>query len=219
MYDSISRISNFGFIPDTIIDIGARHGEWSQNVLGIFPNSKYYLYEPIEYEELNKFRNFSNFKISHELLFDSERDIEWFEMRNSGDSIFKERTYHFDNCQPIIKMTKRIDDILDIDIIKSSLMKIDTQGSELPILRGAKNLLSKVEFLILELPFFGQYNKDVPDFREHINEIDKLGFVVFEVADVHWVGGFMAQVDIMFVNKNSKFIDIAQTCIEGRKVQ
>ena len=53
---------------------------------------------------------------------------------------------------------------INFEKINNIFIKIDSQGSEIPILRGAKTILDKTDFILLEIPFFGQYNEGVPTF-------------------------------------------------------
>jgi hypothetical protein len=88
------------------------------------------------------------------------------------------------------------DTILDIGANK---------GAELFILKGATNILEKTDFIILEVPLFGQYNENVPNFLEHIFYMNTLGFVVYDIIANHYVNDFNMQVDILFINKNHSF--------------
>ncbi|MFM9946103.1 MAG: FkbM family methyltransferase, partial [Bacteroidia bacterium] len=45
MEGGISRIKERGLIPQTIIDIGASNGSWSELCLKYFPNAHYFLVE------------------------------------------------------------------------------------------------------------------------------------------------------------------------------
>jgi len=80
-------------------------------------------------------------------------------------------------------------------------IKIDSQGAEIPILKGAGNILSKTDFILLEIPFFGQYNESVPGFLEHIKYMDEIGFVPFDLLETHMAKNFTIQVDILFISK------------------
>ena len=44
MFDRINVLKNKGYYPDTILDIGAHHGNWTNRMKEIY-NSKYYLFE------------------------------------------------------------------------------------------------------------------------------------------------------------------------------
>ena len=52
MFDNINIIKEKGYYPDTILDIGAHHGHWTNSMKQIYDNSKYYLFEAIDYPEL-----------------------------------------------------------------------------------------------------------------------------------------------------------------------
>ena len=56
MFNKIQSIRNKGYTPDTILDIGACKGEWTNNCLKIFPNAKYVLFEAIDYKELDNLK-------------------------------------------------------------------------------------------------------------------------------------------------------------------
>ena len=49
MFDKINFIKYKGYYPDTILDIGAHHGNWTNTMKNLYPNSKYYLFEPFVY--------------------------------------------------------------------------------------------------------------------------------------------------------------------------
>ena len=63
MFDKLNKLKDKGYIPSTILDIGAHHGNWTNQMLDIYPTSNYYLFEAINYEELNRFENHQNIKI------------------------------------------------------------------------------------------------------------------------------------------------------------
>jgi len=211
MFDKLISIKDKGYYPDTILDIGAHHGNWTNSMRSIYNDSKYYLFEGIEYHELNKFSN-TNIKVYNVLLNDKIELVDWYEMKNTGDSIFKEKSYHFKNCEPIKRETIDLNThILQNNILKDSkniLIKIDCQGAEIPILKGATSILEKTDFIILEIPLFGQYNEGVPNFLEHISFMDSIGFITYDIIDTHYINGFNMQVDVLFINKNHKFNNI-----------
>ena len=68
--------------------------------------------------------------------------------------------------------------------------------------------MERTDFIILEIPLFGQYNEGVPDFLEHISFMNTIGFVTYDIIDNHYINGFNMQVDVLFINKNHKFNNI-----------
>jgi len=105
MFDRINVLKQKGYYPDTILDIGAHHGDWTNNMQQIYNDSKFYLFEAIDYIELNRFQNNKNVNMYNVLLNDKIEIIDWYEMKNTGDSIFREKSRHFINCEAIKKET------------------------------------------------------------------------------------------------------------------
>jgi FkbM family methyltransferase len=214
MFEAIKKIKNFGYKPDTVFDLGAHHGMWTQECLNIWDDAKYFLFEPIEYNELNRFRyNTLKFKVNNVILNEENKDVEWFEMRNTGDSIFREKSKHFIDCKPLIKPSYTLDsqiDNIDFSNMKNIFIKIDCQGSEIPILKGSSNILTKTDFILMEIPLFGQYNENVPSFKEHINYMEEIEFTIYDIIEVHYVNGFSMQVDVIFINKNHSFNNLVK---------
>ena len=69
MFDKINVLKQKGYSPDTILDIGAHHGNWTNSMRQIY-NSKYYLFEAINYPELSRFKNIPSIKTYNVLLND-----------------------------------------------------------------------------------------------------------------------------------------------------
>lgn len=209
MFNKVNDLKNKGYYPDTILDIGAHHGNWTKNMKNIYNDSKYYLFEGIDYSELNQFSNDKNIKVYNVILNDKIEQVNWYQMKNTGDSIYKEKTHHFKNCEIIKRQTIDLNTfIVENNILQESkniLIKIDCQGAEIPILKGSGSILEKTDFIILEIPLFGQYNECVPNFLEHISFMDKIGFNAYDIIDNHYINGFNMQIDMLFINKNHKF--------------
>lgn len=169
MFQRLRELERKGYIPDIIFDIGAEKGTWTANVLPIYPLSQYVMCEAIDYKELNKFDELCNVLVIKEVLFDTETEVGWYEMKNTGDSIFKENTIFFKDCTPIKRKTQTINNITKLLNVKnkSIFIKIDCQGAEIPILKGSTDILPYVDFILLEIPLFGCYNKGVPSFRAY----------------------------------------------------
>ena len=209
MFDKLLILKQKGYFPDTILDIGAYHGNWTASMKQIYSDSKYYLFEPIDYPELNRYDSDNKVKVYNTLLFDKIEQVNWYEMKNTGDSIFRENTKYFTNCKIYKRTTIDLDThILNNNILedaKNILIKIDCQGAEIPILKGSTTILNRADFIILELPLFGQYNKGVPTFLEHIQFMDSIGFNPYDIIDNHYINGFNMQIDMLFINKKHEF--------------
>ena len=204
MHETLSKLKNLGFNPSNILDIGAYHGHWSEMAKNIFPNSRITMVEPIQYKELERFKDW-NFAYKHVLLHEDVREVNWYEMRNSGDSIFKEATHHFQDCPPQRKTTTTLDtEFANYFYNGPELIKIDCQGAEISILKGGKHTLKKTEVIILEMPFFGKYNEGAPTFAEYISYMDSAGFEPFDIIEHHKHENIIFQVDFAFIRKGHR---------------
>jgi FkbM family methyltransferase len=204
--DTLFKLQKNGFKAESILDIGACYGHWTNAARTIYPDALYTLIEPIEYKI-----NLRGVKVIHTLLGETDNElVSWYEMRNTGDSIYKENTGFFKSCEPVQKLTTSLD---SLGLGKYDIIKIDTQGSELPILKGGKKTISGTPIILLEIPFVGEYNKGVPDFAEHIAYMDSIGYTPFDIAEHHYLDGFLIQVDIAFVLKGHFLLKRVQQII------
>ena len=64
-------------------------------------------------------------KVYNVLLNDKIEQVNWYQMKNTGDSIFREKTHHFINC----------------DIIKRETIDLDNFILQNNILQNSKNIL------------------------------------------------------------------------------
>jgi FkbM family methyltransferase len=212
MFDKIRILKEKGYYPDTILDVGAHHGNWTNDMKQIYNDSKFYLFEAIDYSELKRFNNDENIKLFNIVLNDKIEEVNWYQLKNTGDSLYREKTSCFKNCEIIKKETIDLNShVLNNNLFQESkniLIKIDCQGAEIPILKGSTSILEKTDFILLEIPLFGQYNEGVPNFLEHITFMDSIGFVTYDIIDNHYINKFNMQIDILFINKNHKFNNI-----------
>ena len=205
LINSLKKLKSFGFEPINILDIGANKGKWSLLVKKkVFPLANYTLIEAIDYDELSSINNFSNMTSMIVLLDEKVGKVIWNEMRNTGDSIYKENTSYFDDCQKIERDTTTLD-ITFQDKKYFDLIKIDCQGAEIPILKGGKNTILNTSVIILEITFMGEYNIGVPNFFEHIKYMDEIGYQVYDIIEMHRAEDILIQIDIIFLKKGHIF--------------
>ncbi len=149
------------------------------------------------------------------MLYEKTTQVPWYERQNTGDSIFKENTGHFKNCTAIMKDAISLDDLFSTGLPYFDLVKIDCQGAELSILKGGQRVIDCATVIILELPFVGQYNAGIPTFLEHIQYMDNIGYVPFDISEYHYVDNILIQVDIAFVKKNNQILSLVQNKIQS----
>ena len=209
--ETFERLTSLGFSPKWILDVGAYKGNWTRNAKRFFPQANFFMIEAIDYKELQTVG--APYLI--ELLKDKIEEVDWYEARNTGDSIYKEKTKFFKDVKSIKKITNTLDNIEGFKFIAFDLIKIDCQGAELDILTGGKSVASRSEVIILEVPFAGEYNLGAPIFTEYINYMDGIGFCVFDISEHHYIDDILVQVDFVFFNKKSTLLKEVDNIIKS----
>jgi len=217
LFKKLKSLKNKGYNPDLIFDIGAHKGTWTAETITVFPEAQYYLFEANTYDELNKLSK-SNIKVFSNIILNSDNiEVPWFNNSSTGDSIFKENTHFYTNITPLTRKSVKLDDVLKDDIYlknaKRIFMKIDCQGAEIPILKGSQEIISNVDFVLLEIPFFGKYNEGIPSFIEHIQYMDSIGFIPYDLIEEHIINSFTIQIDVLFIKKTHELNTLVQTAL------
>lgn len=208
-YNSLKEL---GFKPSVIIDCGAGWGEWSTFIKSIYPDSFLISIDANPWTG-GKIPGSDSTEIS--VLSDEEgKEMTFYRKKENlnngtyctGDSLFKENTFHYQEHNTVENrvLTTTLNSILNRnDKNKVDLLKIDTQGSELIIMKGLGDKLREVEFIELECSLI-EYNLGGCSFTQIIDFL-KDDFEIYDIVDLHYYGNsFLSQIDVIFKNKKSK---------------
>jgi hypothetical protein len=85
------------------------------------------------------------------------------------------------------------------------ILKSDTEGAELQILRGATRVLEETEMVILEVAFFPFSGR--PQFQEMTEFMHQRGFVLYDLYDQVYrpLDGALGLADAAFVRESGRF--------------
>ena len=98
------------------------------------------------------------------------------------------------------------------------LIKIDVQGAEVDVMMGGEAIVRRAGFVLLEVPFMGQYNAGARGFLEVLQYMQSLGFVPLDVLELHREAHVLLQMDVMFVRTDHLVAANAQRAIESYRV-
>jgi FkbM family methyltransferase len=208
----LATLRKLGFRPSGILDVGAYNGEWSQMVHQIFPDASILMIEaqpklkPIL--EAIAAAHAEKIHFRPALLGAERRDeVEFYQMDipiTTGSSLYEEQTTH---PRSVLRLPMvRLDDLVaELSVGQFQMIKLDVQGAELDVLRGATSTLADVEVLIMEMSLV-QYNKGAPLFAETVRVMEDLGFRMFDIYPVvRNSAGILLQVDAMMLQRDSGF--------------
>ncbi len=206
--NAFSRLKKMGFNPRNIFDVGAHEGTWTEEMKHIFPDSNFYLFEA----DTDKKSHLSKYNHNYIEVLSSSDDniIDFYKIIGpftTGNSIFKELSHAYDEGKFYIekRTTKTLHTLMiNNNLPTPNLLKLDTQGSEIEIIKGMKEKIHDVEIVYLEVSLH-QYNQSSPLFIDVINEMNKLDFVLCDIGDPHIINDVMAQLDVFFCKKSSPY--------------
>ena len=168
--------SELNFEPKVCYDIGSCVLHWTRHAERIWKNTEVILFDA--YNPVEIFYKNHRYHIGV-LANEDDKDVKYFQndFFFGGNSIYKENNDKiFPEYNYTMKATKTLDTILkDKDFPLPDLIKIDAQGSELDILKGASNALSHARYLIVELQSV-HYNRDAPLANVTMDYLEKNGW-------------------------------------------
>lgn len=203
----LNGIKKRGAVVKNILDIGAHKADWSLMTSEIFPKAAYYMIEP--QDEMKPY--IEAFLENHKgAWFQGGAGAENGELTLSVWDDFAGSSFLLPEGEENGKKQRKVP-IYSVDYLIESgkmpvpnLCKIDVQGFEIEVLKGATTLFGKTDIFILEASLF-RYTSNQPLLHEIIDLMVRKGYVVYDFA------GFsnrpldmaLGQLDICFVLENS----------------
>lgn len=205
LIDYLQQVQQDGLKIETVYDIGANNGLWAQTMQATaLANSYFYLFEGnSEHTEILKSTGLPYYI---GILSNPGREsVEYFKGGSStGNSYYKENTVFYDNSVPVSLPARTLESlVVECEMPVANFIKIDTQGSELDILRGAETILPNVDLIYLECPI-GKYNLGAPNIQEYLEYMASQNFIPSDLLEIHTADRVLVQVDIMFINVTTK---------------
>lgn len=205
----LEDLRNRGFVPLSILDVGANQGAWSRVAKSIFPEANCFLIEPQVEMKLFLEQFCQDFPGSAWLLAGAGAtpgqltQTIWDDF--AGSSFLPPESDELKEIgkQRLVKIIT-IDSLVDEGAISMpQLVKLDIQGFELEALRGGQKLFGYTEVFILEVSLF-QFLENMPIFHEVIAFMAERGYLVYDFPGFlrRPADSALGQVDICFVKQD-----------------
>ena len=207
MLGSIANLRVAGFSPGSIIDIGANVGEWARNVGSIFPEASIRMVEaqPELSDALTATMHHLGERASYEIALlgaQPVNEVSFYKI-GTGSSVMEEVT-NIDKEVVTLPM-RRLD---DLDVVKNLngpvFLKLDVQGYELEVLKGAGAILVDAEVVLMEVSLL-PYNKGAPLMPEVVAFMNERSFYPYDICgQLRRVSDrALFQIDMIIVRKDS----------------
>lgn len=207
----VSQVAGRVGSPRTVIDVGANKGQFSRAASVVFPGARIVAFEPLAAVAAEWRRNLADVANAevHACALGAE----------TGTITFHPHEYSLSSSvlplaagaggeggggagelEPVQVPVRRLDDVVEADgLVGPVLCKLDVQGYELEVLRGAPETLRHVDALVVELAFERHYEGQ-PLFTEMLDELAGRGFVLDVPIDVRRDdSGTVVEMDGLFL--------------------
>lgn len=183
-----------GFEPRVFFDIGSSNSGWSLQMADLFPTARFHLFEP-----LVDYKVFYRENTAHILQVRPDFQVHKFalgavegsvkmgvdESGYSASTLVTETNAVFPELVTV--PMRRLDTMgSEQNLPRPDVMKIDVQGGELDVLRGAGSFLDGVQLIQAEVWFMRRYGSGTPLFHEVNDYLSGKGFLLVAFGDFYY---------------------------------
>ena len=200
---------------NVIFDVGANRGNTTLKYLKFFPNAMVHSFEPFPdsykvFFDLHKNNlnvNLNKYALSNDIgssILNVNKSVDtnsFLESKKIGANSDKSCV----SVGQILIETNTIDNYCSINNIKEiDILKIDVQGSEIEVLKGALDMLrnGSIKLICIETYFKQQYVNQ-PLFHDISKLLYNHNFALQDIYDPYYSGNNIVWCDSIFVNLNS----------------
>ena len=211
MFHGLARLRANGVKLASVVDGGACVGDWTRLLKRVYPHARVLLIEPQERHRTALgalcARIGPSVQVAPVLVGAVETASVAFHVLDdtsggTGSSVLPEISTV---PRHVVQVPMRtLDGLLAASGWPApDLIKLDVQGYELEVLKGASSALESVGFVLLEVSVW-QYNEGSPLIHDVLAWMDRAGFVVHDIFDVsRRRDGVLMQLDLLFVRRDS----------------
>ncbi len=212
----LARLKGKGFAPAGILDVGAHDGWWARTARAHFPDARILMVDALAEKEAtlrDACAAIGNAEFQIVLLGDKDLPAVPFFVVNaetanrltqSGSSKFRENTSFPVEERSVPQRSLR--SLLASSQDPFELLKLDVQGAELDVLRGAQERLSAVQVIMMEIALV-QFNRGAPLIDKVLAGMAEFGFVLYDIVEEHRypAGEHLLPIDGIFARPDSHF--------------
>lgn len=211
VHGALYQAKKVGLHPGTVIDVGAAFGHFTSMCYEAFSDAHYLMIEPLE-----EYKPFllavEKRQTNTSVVFGASTATPGTITINVhpdlvGSSIFQENEESNVNGMPRQVLAVTIDQLIkERNFHGPYLIKVDVQGAEIEVMKGALETLADTDYVILEVSFFNFFQVG-PEVFDVVNFMKDRGFVVYDIFGPMYrpLDNAMSQIDVAFVKEKSIF--------------
>jgi len=202
---SLARVARIGFCPTHVLDVGAYRGEFAADCLRIWPETTVTCFEPQQEQEayLQSLKHQFPQRVHYHMcaIGATNQDAVTLFRAETASSLLKE--HH--SVHPRAQCSMRTLDTCIDTSTEPDLLKMDVQGYEHEVLKGATSTLQSIRVLLAEVNLL-DIHESVPLFGELIEWLGQRGFLAYDICGLtrRPLDDALWQVDVMFVPATSE---------------
>lgn len=205
---SLQNLKRKNFHPSMVLDIGAYEGYWTRDLLEVFPSARVLMIEAQKSKSifLEKIKQqYPNTDYAIALLSSADGADKYFCENETASHV---SDVAVDGFPGSIIQARTLDSLLqEKQYPLPELLKLDVQGHEMEVLKGATKTLSYAGICLLEVSML-DLGDHGPLLVDMLNFMDERGFQVYDIS--HFIrrpfDKALYQADIFFVKKDSQLI-------------
>jgi FkbM family methyltransferase len=200
MEGGLFRCKQRGIVVNSVFDVGASDGRWSEICMRQYPEATYQLIEAQKPHE-PKLEAFKALHPNADFILAAASNT-------SGEVYFDDSDLMsgLASNEPIGAASKKLKAVAIDDLVRDRnlkppyLVKLDTHGFEIPILEGARETLKQANLVIIETYNF-KLRPGAPMYHEMVAYMASIGFSSIEVVDLmqRKRDGALWQMDTFFI--------------------
>ena len=202
---ALERLRTSGFVPQQIFDVGAYCGEFAKLCRSVWPGARLTCFEvlPHRVQELQTWCSQDGNAIVIETLLGAEiKNAVPFHEMETASSVLEE---HIPQVEPVKSYPMQtIDTVLGtpMGLKAPDFLKLDVQGYELEVLKGAHEALSQISVILAEVNLI-DIHKGAPLLDELILFLRDRGFVAYDICGLarRPLDKALWQADFIFVQR------------------
>lgn len=204
---ALERLKQNGFFPEFVLDVGAYQGDFARLCFQLWPQTRVTCFEvlPEPSDKIQQMKESQkNLELIPCLLGARIQQEVVFNLAETASSVLNEQAKP--QTQKTSYPMRTIDDVVERDFHGRvpDFLKMDVQGYELEVLKGATSTLNSIKVILAEVNLLDIHEK-VPLMAEFISWMRDRDWVVYDICGLtrRPLDQALWQADMIFVPESS----------------